>query len=531
MDSGLIDEFLAEASHELSAGQKLLTEKDGVTIVSKKVQGSEQALIKAWGSIPGPTHAVYRALCEVDERRQWDKNATDLRVVDHIDANTTINYSLLPGIFGMQPRDFVDMRHMVVLPNGTHIIVFCETEHEACPLKDGVVRGTTIISGQHIKPIDQNSCMLTAVTQVDIKGSIPSYLVNKVASRSPIEWFHALRVHLQGCVQVPVAATVSSDLDYLQSKLMRCNRTQLITVVRSLAEQRPRLVPVIAAGVSSAMAKRAETEFMISYAFEAMARLDAVGVEALALGSKQLDCSDLVLDANSRTDGILADTKHVLAQSSTGYNPTELQALLELNTSLRTQVNNYSEAIYTQALNKAMQCDEVFEQHTQAHSDGDTYSKRLSRWWYGQEEEEPQKMKLPQVNSKGHSTSPRSLQIRTEEEEEEDPAEEFEISSLGNVLAIAEQLSKKLELTSVKKLLRLAKYRAFSFGELTQVSNGHIANTMKRIRQITQQVKGWEAAEHVFTICASNAQLAKKLNDFSEVINKDISHHSPLSNN
>ena len=73
------------------------------------------------------------------------------------------------------------------------------------------------------------------------------------------------------------------------------------------------MVPVIAAGVSSAMAKRAETEFMIQYAFEvfvrpclgrqfnltaaavqSMARLDAVGVEALALSSKQLDCADLV---------------------------------------------------------------------------------------------------------------------------------------------------------------------------------------------------------------------------------------------
>ena len=44
----------------------------------------------------------------------------------------------------------------------------------------------------------------------------------------------------------------------------------------------------------------------------------------------------------------------------------------------------------------------------------------------------------------------------------------------GNVLAIAVQLSKKLEFTSVKKLLRLPKYRAFSFGELTQAPNSRL---------------------------------------------------------
>ena len=37
MDSGLIDAFLAEATEPLDAGQKVLIEKDGVTIVSKKV--------------------------------------------------------------------------------------------------------------------------------------------------------------------------------------------------------------------------------------------------------------------------------------------------------------------------------------------------------------------------------------------------------------------------------------------------------------------------------------------------------------
>lgn len=526
MDSGLIDAFLAEATEPLSAGQKVLIEKDGVTIVSKKVPGMDQAIIKAWGSVPGPAHAVYRALCELEERKQWDKNASDLTLIDNMDSNTSIYYSLLPGIFGMQPRDFVDMRHITVLPNGVHLTVFCEAEHPACPVKEGVVRGRTLISGQHIRPVDENTCILTAVNQVDIKGSIPAYLVNKVASRSPIEWFHALRVHLQGCTHIPVAAAVSSDLEYLQSKLKRCNRAQLIAVVRALAEQKPRMVPVIAAGVSSAMAKRAETEFMIQYAFESMARLDAVGVEALALSSKQLDCADLVLVANGRTESILADTMHVLSQSSTGYSPVELQALLELNTSLRTQVNNYSEAIYTQALNKAMQMGEHFDQQSATHTD--SYTSRLSKWWYGQAELPEQKMQLPQVNS-GKSMSPRSLKLRQQQEEEE-PPEDFEISSLGNVLAIAVQLSKKLELTSVKKLLRLPKYRAFSFGELTQVSNGHISTTMKQIRQTTQQVSGWEAAEQVFAICASNAQLAKKLNDFSEVINKDISHHCPLSN-
>ena len=56
----------------------------------------DQAIIKAWGSVPGPAHAVYRALCELEERKQWDKNASDLTLIDNMDSNTSIYYSLLP---------------------------------------------------------------------------------------------------------------------------------------------------------------------------------------------------------------------------------------------------------------------------------------------------------------------------------------------------------------------------------------------------------------------------------------------------
>ena len=48
-------------------------------------------------------------------------------------------------------------------------------------------------------------------------------------------------------------------------------------------------------------------------------------------------------------------------------------------------------------------------------------------------------------------------------------------------------------------------------GEWAQVSNGHIGATQKQIRRVSEQVQGWEAAERVFAICSSNAQLAKKV--------------------
>eukprot|EP00658_Telonema_sp_P-2_P008532 TRINITY_DN13217_c0_g1_i22.p1 TRINITY_DN13217_c0_g1~~TRINITY_DN13217_c0_g1_i22.p1 ORF type:complete len:542 (+),score=121.91 TRINITY_DN13217_c0_g1_i22:276-1901(+) len=537
MDTGMIDEFLAEATEALEPDQRVLNQKDGVTVVTKKVPGSEHEMIKAWGLVQAPAHCCYRALCELEERRTWDKNTEEMKILERLDENSCLYYSLVQGIFGMQPRDFLDLRHMVVLPNGTHVIVFVSAESDQCPAKPGVVRGCTILSGQMIKPVDNNSCLLTVVSQVDIKGSIPVYLVNKVAARSPIEWFHSLRVHLSTCERTQPAENVSSDIDYIESKLRRCNRTQLIGVIRSLTEVKPTLVPVIAAGVAAAMAKRTETEYMILYSHEALERFDAVGVDALmastANATRRSDYAGLVKSANSQTQTILEDIQYVLGQSSTGYRPVELNLLMELNASLRIQVNNYSEAIYTQALLKAAQFEEEFNLKcglpSTAHSGNRSYGERLSRWWYGDPERTQHRMELPQVNSfSGDPTTASSAMSCLDwNDKTVDTDGDLVISSLASVLAIALQLSKKLELTSVKKLLRLSKYRSFSFEELIQVSNWHIVKAEAQIEKICEQVAEWEAAKHVFALCRSNASLAHRLNDFAEVINKDIKHQSP----
>eukprot|EP00656_Telonema_subtile_P057742 TRINITY_DN9570_c0_g1_i3.p1 TRINITY_DN9570_c0_g1~~TRINITY_DN9570_c0_g1_i3.p1 ORF type:complete len:518 (-),score=143.28 TRINITY_DN9570_c0_g1_i3:394-1947(-) len=514
MDSGLVDEFLAEASEALEPDQRILNQKDGVTVISKKTQGVEHDMIKAWGVVPAPAHCCYRALAELQERRSWDHTAKELSAVDNIDHNTSIYYTLVEGIFGMQPRDFVDIRHMVVLPNGVHVIVFAAIEHPSRPELPGIVRGTTLLAGQLIKPIDEHSCMLTTVTQVDIKGNIPVYLVNKVATRSPIEWFHALRVHLNSCVHTLPATQTSSDMEYLHSKLRRCNRAQLIGIVRSLTEAKASLVPVIAAGVATAMAKRKETEYMIAHTHEDLVRFDEVSIEALSLSaSTDLDCSQLVKMANAQTKAVLADTLQLLKQSSTGYSPSELVGLIQLNASLRTQVNDYSEAIYNQALRKAAQFEDKFNQKCGIAPlpCNTTYSERISRWWYGSEQQQQQqRMQLPQVGSNreraaSNSGLPPSL--------EQSEAEENSISSLADMLGVGAQLSKRLELTSVKKLLRLHKYRSFSFEELTQISNGHIADTEVQIARTLDQVRGWEAAEQVLAVCSSNAELARKVSD------------------
>jgi len=74
-------------------------------------------------------------------------------------------------------------------------------DHPRCPVKKKVVRAETIISGYFIESIRDNppKTLVSIISQTDIKGSIPTMIVNAVAQKAPIEWVNNLT---KGCEKV-----------------------------------------------------------------------------------------------------------------------------------------------------------------------------------------------------------------------------------------------------------------------------------------------------------------------------------------
>jgi hypothetical protein len=54
--------------------------------------------------------------------------------------------------------------------------------HPSCPEKKGFIRAHSYIAGYVIRPIG-NDTSLTIMTQSDVKGIVPKYVVNYMAAR------------------------------------------------------------------------------------------------------------------------------------------------------------------------------------------------------------------------------------------------------------------------------------------------------------------------------------------------------------
>jgi hypothetical protein len=100
-------------------------------------------------------------------------------------------------------RDFVQKRKIWKnFPDETSTLLhFKSVDHKDCPIYKKTVRAETIISGYFIKTlnIDPPKTFLSIISQNDIKGKIPTTLVNRLSQTAPKDWVKNL---LKGCEMV-----------------------------------------------------------------------------------------------------------------------------------------------------------------------------------------------------------------------------------------------------------------------------------------------------------------------------------------
>ena len=100
-------------------------------------------------------------------------------------------------------RDFVQKRKIWkdFPESSSHILHFKSVDHPLCPVKPKFVRAETLISGYFIKTINvfPPRTLISIISQTNIKGMIPAWLVNQVAKSAPKEWLDNLT---KGCEKV-----------------------------------------------------------------------------------------------------------------------------------------------------------------------------------------------------------------------------------------------------------------------------------------------------------------------------------------
>ncbi|CAN2387401.1 bile acid secretion [Pristimantis euphronides] len=156
--------------------------KGGVTVWSQE-QDSSKAVKKLKMRIickDVSAEVLYDVLHDTSYRKKWDTNMIDTFDIGRLTVNADVGYYSWKCPSPLKNRDFVTLRSWLPLGND-YMIINYSVKHPKHPPRRDFVRAVSLQTGYLIKANGDNSCILYYLTQVDPKGSLPKWVVNKVS--------------------------------------------------------------------------------------------------------------------------------------------------------------------------------------------------------------------------------------------------------------------------------------------------------------------------------------------------------------
>ncbi|XP_078514740.1 START domain-containing protein 10 isoform X1 [Lissotriton helveticus] len=121
---------------------------------------------------------LYDVLHDVEYRKKWDTNVIETFDIGKLTVNADIGYYAWKCPKPLKNRDVITLRSW--LPMGLdYIIMNYSVKHAKYPPRKDMVRAVSIQTGYLIENKGAKSCVLTYLAQVDPKGSLPKWVVNK----------------------------------------------------------------------------------------------------------------------------------------------------------------------------------------------------------------------------------------------------------------------------------------------------------------------------------------------------------------
>jgi hypothetical protein len=121
---------------------------------------------------------LYDSLHDPDYRKSWDQNMLAGFNIVQLDERNDIGYYAAKFPAMITNRDFCNLRSWMEFTNGEYLIMNHSEPHRDCPEKKGFIRAKSIITGYYIRPRAGGGCSMVYITQSDLKGSLPHWLLN-----------------------------------------------------------------------------------------------------------------------------------------------------------------------------------------------------------------------------------------------------------------------------------------------------------------------------------------------------------------
>jgi hypothetical protein len=128
---------------------------------------------------------IYNVLQDGEYRSTWDTTMIESKEICYLSPCSDIGYFSLKCPKPLKNRDFVTQRCFLDYGKGQDKIIYNHSiNHAKFPPTKSIVRGLSYITVSYIKALSPKTCRLSYTTQSDPGGSLPSWIVNLVSSKT-----------------------------------------------------------------------------------------------------------------------------------------------------------------------------------------------------------------------------------------------------------------------------------------------------------------------------------------------------------
>uniref|UniRef100_H2ZF71 START domain-containing protein 10 n=1 Tax=Ciona savignyi TaxID=51511 RepID=H2ZF71_CIOSA len=171
---------------EEKEGWEVIFNKKNVCVSTRAQTNSNIKLLKAVTSFNDVSAAtLFDVIHDTEYRRKWDHDMIEMKEICKLCVNNTVSYYAVKCPTPVKPRDVLFLCSWIAYPNmrdpKEYLMINKSVSHTDYPPKSNMVRAISLVTGYLIRPTGPNSADFLYLTHFDPRGSLPKWVVNKVA--------------------------------------------------------------------------------------------------------------------------------------------------------------------------------------------------------------------------------------------------------------------------------------------------------------------------------------------------------------
>ncbi|MFA0050082.1 hypothetical protein BCT04_10155 [Vibrio breoganii] len=165
----------------------------GITVYNRSIEGSSFKAFRAEMTVESDLTTLMAVFNDVDVGTTWVENVDEMRLVKANSNMDNVTYAMTKAPWPVADRDSVVHNHISQDPKTLAVTIKQEAVPDELPRTKNKVRIETLHSTWVFTPINEKETRVTYQVFTEPGGSLPAWLVNKVAISQPHKTFQGLR--------------------------------------------------------------------------------------------------------------------------------------------------------------------------------------------------------------------------------------------------------------------------------------------------------------------------------------------------